>query len=73
MSPTSWTCTNVNGSTTTCIVTATSATSTVRGGATTSPLYIQDTGNISWGLSIIIFLLSFIFLGFVFNKFMKDL
>lgn len=35
--------------------------------ATSTPLYIQDAGNLSYGLAWIVFFLSMIFLGMVWN------
>lgn len=55
--PTEWTCTEV-GSSTECIATA------------TSTPFVQDAGNVSFGLSIIIGILAFAMALYIHNLFM---
>jgi len=56
---TSWICTQIDASSTQCTVTAFS-TSTL--GASTTPIYTQDAGNLSFASAIVIGLLSMLVL-----------
>jgi len=50
-------CTFVDATTTTCVYQA----------STSSPLYIQDAGNISYGIAWLIFFQCLVFLGMIWN------
>jgi len=52
------TCTILDATTTQCIYVS----------STSTPLYIQDAGNISYGIAWLIFLNMFIFLGLLWNS-----
>lgn len=71
--PTAWTCTYIdNGvvdTSSNCVVTASS---TVQGVSTSSPVYVQDDGNLSFGLSVIIVILCLMVVAMVFNKLFKS-
>lgn len=43
----------------------------VIGYSSSSPIYIQDSGNLSFGLSVIITLMTFVFIAFIYNSFTK--
>jgi len=51
------TCTALDATTSVCVYES----------ATSTPLFIQDSGNLSYGLAWIIFFLAMIFLGMVWN------
>jgi len=62
---TEWICTQVDASSTECVVTASS---TPAGYSTSSVLYVQDSGNVSLGLSIIIVMMSIALVAYFFNS-----
>lgn len=53
--------------TSTCSVVDATTTLCVYVSSTSTPLYIQDSGNISYGLGWVVFFLCMIFLGMVWN------
>jgi len=65
--PTNWTC-ETSGSTTDCVVTATSSIDISSWFSTTSPILFQDAGNISFGLAVIATLIFLMAIGFAFNS-----
>jgi len=55
--------------TSTCTLLTASTSECVYSQSTSTPLYVQDAGNVSFGLAIIITLLVIMFTAFVFNSF----